>query len=276
MENPKKTTKDPEAGPLAGAAVASLALPLGLAACGAERRDASGHAPAGSTSPGETTRAGATHPKAPPEVASQGRPATAEAALSRLMEGNRRYAAGETTALDESPKWRREVAEEQDPFAVVLDCSDSRVPPELLFDQGLGDLFVVRVAGNVVNDAVLGSIEYAVGEFGVPLLMVLGHERCGAVTAAVEETEDVTAPPAHVIAVVDPILPAVEEARNRSGDTGDELVDGAVRANIGLSRERLRSPLPILGPAVDRGDLRVVGAYYDLEDGHVVLTEGGS
>lgn len=263
-QDPK--TKNPKTGDLAGgwsvsrrrflkgAAVAALAAPLGLGLtnCGGDK-DASGEAPTeGAVS----------------EAASRKRPASAEAALRRLMEGNRRYAAGEARGLDGSPKRRREIAEEQSPFAVVLACSDSRVPPELLFDEGLGDLFVVRVAGNVVDDAVLGSIEYAVGELGTFLVMVLGHERCGAVSAAVEEAEEGAAPPAHVISLVDPILPAAEEARRRPGD----LVDNTVRANVALSRERIRSSLPVLGPAVDRGDLGVVGAYYDLEDGRVVLT----
>lgn len=239
---------------LGGAVAASLALPLGLAACGPGGSSGVSSGASGRAADGRSSSA-------------EERPATAEAALRRLEKGNRRCVAGETTGLDASSERRRETAEEQHPFAVVLACSNSRVPPELIFDQGIGDPFVVRLAGNVVGGAGLGSIEYAVGEFGPPLLVVLGHERCGAVTAAVEEAEEGEVPPAHVLTVVDAILPAVEEVGGRPGD----LVDNAVRANIALSSENARDSLQVLGPAVDRGELTVVGAYYDLDDGRVVF-----
>lgn len=119
-------------------------------------------------------------------------------ALARLMEGNARYVSAKLNHPDQTLQRRAEVASGQHPFAIILTCADSRVPPELLFDQGLGDLFVVRVAGNIVDDDILGSIEYGVGELATPLVMVLGHERCGAVKATVESVEQGGEVPGHI------------------------------------------------------------------------------
>ncbi|MGA9176521.1 MAG: carbonic anhydrase [Desulfobacterales bacterium] len=145
----------------------------------------------------------------------------------------------------------------------MLSCSDSRVPPEILFDQGLGDLFVIRLAGNILDDAALASLEYAVEHLGVKYIMVLGHERCGAVEAALKGGEV----PGHIGSLVKAIQPAVEKAKNQPGD----LLDNAVRANITIVVQQLKSSEPILEELVKKGDLTVVGTRYDLDDGVVVI-----
>ena len=160
---------------------------------------------------------------------------------------------------------RVEIARGQTPFAVLVGCSDSRVSPELLFGRGLGELFIYRVAGNTVDRAALGSIEYAVAELGVPLVLVLGHERCGAVAAAVSVVEKNTIFPGAIGEMVEPIVPAVLRARSQPGD----LLDNAVRENVRGIVGRLRHEGPILANAIGAGKLRIVGARYDLDDGAV-------
>jgi carbonic anhydrase len=188
----------------------------------------------------------------------------AEEAIARLRDGNRRFADGKATHDHQGPQRRNEVAKGQKPFAIVVSCSDSRVGPEIVFDQGLGDLFVVRTAGNVVDDVGLGSIEYAVEHFGTPLILVLGHNRCGAVSAAVSGGEA----PGHVRAVVDAILPAVEKVKDQPGDP----VANAVRANVREVVKRLQTAAPILPDRIKAGKLKIIGACYDLDDGRVELT----
>jgi len=190
---------------------------------------------------------------------------SADAALWRLREGNKRFVAGRYLRPNSQPSRRTAVAPAQLPFAVVLSCSDSRVPPEEVFDRGLGDLFVARVAGNSVDDALLGSMEFAVDQYNVPLLVVLGHERCGAVTGAVDMVTKGATFPGHLPAMINPIRPAVEEVVSQSGD----MVDNAVRANIRLNVARLKDSEPILAELVHTGKLRIVGARYDLDSGRV-------
>ena len=135
-------------------------------------------------------------------------------ALQKLMEGNTRYVSARLAHPNQTPARRAEVSEGQHPFAVIVGCSDSRLPPEIIFDQGLGDLFVVRLAGHVLNDEALGSIEYAVEHLGTQLIMVLGHDRCGAVTAAVKEGDA----SGHLGSIMKAIAPAVKKAKDRPGD----------------------------------------------------------
>jgi carbonic anhydrase len=186
---------------------------------------------------------------------------TPDAALQKLMDGNRRYIQQKRTFPDQSRSRILELAKGQHPFAIVLGCSDSRVAPEILFDQGLGDLFEIRVAGNVLDNVVLGSIEYAAAELGVPLLVVLGHERCGAVKAAL----DGKSVPGHIGSLVAAIKPAVYATKGQLGDAWDN----AVRANVKMSVNKLQALSPILAKAVKAGTLKVVGARYDIDSGEV-------
>ena len=190
-----------------------------------------------------------------------------EEALARLMAGNRRYAAQRARRPNQTGRRRVEVAAGQHPFAIVLGCADSRVPPEIVFDQGLGDLFVVRVAGNIADDAAVGSFEYAVEHLEQRLILVLGHDRCGAVAAAVEAAEKGGDAPGHLGALLGPIRPAVERARGRGGD----LLGNAVRANVESVVERLQASEPVLAPAAKTGRLKIVGGRYDLRSGRVEL-----
>jgi carbonic anhydrase len=189
-------------------------------------------------------------------------------ALTRLAQGNRRFISASLTHPDQSAVRRVEQAAGQTPFAIVLCCSDSRVPPEVVFDQGLGNLFVVRVAGNVADDIGIASLEYAAEHLGVHLCVVLGHERCGAVTAAVKGDPL----PGHLLNLMEMLAPAVAAT---SGQPGDRVAD-AVTANVELTVERLRECAPILNKLVDEGELQVVGAEYDLDTGEVVFTQAVS
>jgi carbonic anhydrase len=188
---------------------------------------------------------------------------TARQALDRLMAGNGRFASGAAMHPNQSVDRRAEVAKGQHPVAIILTCSDSRVPPEIAFDQGLGDLFVVRVAGNVVDDHVVGSVEYAVDHLGARLIMVLGHSHCGAVEAAVKGGHA----PAHIASLVKSIAPAVEQSRSRPGDFLTNSIDANVLRVVGT----LRRCQPILAPLAAQGKISVIGARYDLESGKVVL-----
>ncbi|MCE9593133.1 MAG: carbonic anhydrase [Planctomycetes bacterium] len=183
-------------------------------------------------------------------------------ALGELVQGNRRFVTGRFEHARLDKERRDELAKAQHPFAVVVGCSDSRVPPELVFDQGLGDLFVVRVAGNVIDDASLGSIEYAVEHLGANLVIVLGHERCGAVKAALDGGEL----PGHIGAIAAQLSPAIAEAKL---DRGPDPLDTAVRANIVRVVEQLRGAGPILAEKVASDELEIVGARYDLDTGEI-------
>jgi carbonic anhydrase len=187
-------------------------------------------------------------------------------AISKLKEGNGRYTSGSLQHPSQTTERRAEVAKGQNPFAIIVSCSDSRVPPEIVFDQGLGDLFVLRVAGNVINDESRGSIEYAVEHFGVRLILVLGHQRCGAVEAAKETIAAKGRAPAHIQSLVTAIKPAVE-----STVKGD--LDATIKANVEYVVNALRSSEPILKPKLDSGDLQVIGGYYSLDTGAVTFLD---
>ena len=191
------------------------------------------------------------------------RKAIADEALERLLAGNWHFVADARAYPDQTPAHRRELATGQHPFAAILGCADSRVPPEIIFDQGLGNLFSVRVAGNIVDDASLGSLEYAVQRLGVPLIVVLGHSGCGAVQTAVAGGD----PGGNLAMLVRAIQPAVELARTEPG----ALLENAVRANVGLAVRQLRTAAPILASLEATGNLEVRGALYDLASGLVEL-----
>jgi carbonic anhydrase len=195
----------------------------------------------------------------------------ADEVLRRLLEGNQRFSKGETTEPRRAPADFRALAEGQRPVATIVGCADSRVPPELLFDQGVGDLFVVRVAGNLVSGAgalVKGSIEYSVAELGVSLVMVLGHSTCGAVKAAIKHVDDGDRLPGALGEMVNRLRPAVVKAK---GIPGDRLAN-ATNANVATGVETLRSLQPFVAPAVKQGQVKVVGAVYDLRTGAVTLS----
>jgi carbonic anhydrase len=181
--------------------------------------------------------------------------------LSDLLDGNRRYLSGASLHPRQSAYRRAEISGGQQPFAAILTCSDSRVPPEIIFDCGLGDLFVIRVAGNVVDDVVLGSLEYAVESLGVRLIIVLGHTRCGAVAAAVQGGQL----HGHMSSLTERIRPAVE----RATAFGANRVDAVVSANIEGVVKQLRTAQPILARLVAQGSLQIIGARYELETGQV-------
>ena len=190
---------------------------------------------------------------------------SADKALAKLMAGNQRYVRHKEQHPDQSLARRKELGAGQHPFAVILGCADSRVPPELLFDEGLGDLFVIRVAGNVVDDAVLGSIEYAVEHLGTKLVMVLGHEKCGAVSAAVEGG----AAAGHIKALVAAIQPSVEASGKEPGDR----IHNCVIANARRVAQQVRESEPLLKGAVANHGVKVVAADYALDSGKVILLE---
>ena len=203
--------------------------------------------------------AAAPAPTAVPEAIAQG--LNAQQALARLMAGNKRFVSGQPMATHRDSPRRDEVAKGQHPLAIIVCCSDSRVPPEMVFDVGLGDIFVVRVAGNVLDPIALGSIEYAAEHLHVPLVVVMGHERCGAVTAALGKT----APPQHILAIVEAIQ------HNIHGLTPDakDPVDQAVRANAAAVAKQIADSEPLLKEMVTSGHLRVSAVRYDLDDGAV-------
>jgi carbonic anhydrase len=188
-------------------------------------------------------------------------PPTADAVLAELKAGNEHHVAKHYQHPDMTAARQRELASEQHPHTAVLSCADSRVPPEIVFDQGLGDLFVVRVAGNVAGDAELASLEYAAEHLRVPLVVVLGHQKCGAVTAAVEGGEAA----GHLPSLVNLIRPAVEKASALSGDR----VANAVRVNVQIVMEQLRGSHPVLSELVEEHRLRVVGGVYSLDTGRI-------
>ncbi|WP_414586654.1 carbonic anhydrase [Scytonema sp. PCC 10023] len=185
-----------------------------------------------------------------------------DAALQKLMEGNQRFAEHHPEYPDQSQARLQEVAQAQHPFVTILSCADSRVPAEIIFDQGIGDIFDVRIAGNIVIPEALGSIEYAVVLLGTPVVMVLGHERCGAVTAAVQNEALL----GDISSFVKAIKPAVERVKDQSGDA----VENAVVANVQYQIERLKRS-PLLTERLQSGKLKIVGGRYDLDTGRVTI-----
>jgi carbonic anhydrase len=202
-------------------------------------------------------------PKAPPKKENVLSP---DAALKRLMKGNERYVEGVSRRHDFKHE-REALSRGQNPFAGILSCADSRIAPEYAFDTGRGDLFVCRVAGNFLNTDVLASFEYAVQVLNTPLLMVLGHRACGAVDAAIKSIRDGTTLPGHLPALVDAIGPAVKETLGKPGDA----LDNAIKANVRLNVEKLKTATPIIEAFVTEKKVRVVGAVYNLEDGEIDL-----
>jgi carbonic anhydrase len=187
-------------------------------------------------------------------------------AISKLKEGNGRYTSGNLQHPGQTAERRTELAKTQHPFAAIVSCSDSRVPPEIVFDQGLGDLFVVRVAGNVINDEGMGSIEYTVDHLGTRLILVLGHQSCGAVKAARETIAAKGKAPGHIESLVTAIKPAVEA-------TAKDDLETTVKANVKNVVQALRSSTPILKAEVDSGKIQVVGGYYSLDTGAVTFLD---
>ena len=187
-------------------------------------------------------------------------------AISKLKEGNGRYTSGNLQHPGQTAERRMELAKIQHPFVTIVSCSDSRVPPEIVFDQGLGDLFIVRVAGNVINDEVLGSIEYSVDHLGTRLILVLGHQSCGAVKAARETIAAKGKAPGHIESLVAAIKPAVEA-------TAKDDLETTVKANVKNVVQALRASTPILKAKVDSGDAQVIGGYYSLDTGAVTFLD---
>ncbi|MFB7177319.1 carbonic anhydrase [Streptomyces sp. NPDC056257] len=190
--------------------------------------------------------------------AAASRPTSPETALGALVAGNARWRTYHERHPDQTRTVRRTLVAGQHPFAVVLGCVDSRVPPELVFDQGLGDLLTVRSAGEVLDEAVLGSIAYGVLELGIPLIVVLGHQSCGAVAAAVRADEGGPPLPGHMQYLIDQIHPAIDRTLR-----GAARIDAAITANVRLVRSRLGAE-PELAARVAAGSLAVVGARYEL------------
>ena len=185
----------------------------------------------------------------------------AEESLKKLMDGNRRFVSETYDRGDIGPGRRAEISKGQRPFAVIVDCSDSRVVPEFIFDQGLGDLFVIRTAGNIVDDIAIGSVEYAVKHLGVRLVLVLGHDDCGAVKATVAGGKA----EGHIDAILQAIRPAVAVAMQKPGN----LLDNAIAQNVDMVINRLQSAQPILAQALQTGNVRIVGGVYHHKDGSV-------
>lgn len=214
-------------------------------------------------------------------------------AISRLKEGNSRFIAGSVQhphemrderayiaknsyenpggmslgmTSEQAAKRRAELTKSQHPFAIILSCSDSRVPPEIIFDEGLGDLFIVRVAGNVLNDEGLGSIEFAVDVLAARLILVLGHQSCGAVDAAMKTVAAKGKAPGHIQSLVTAIKPVVDSMPKADLDT-------MIKANVKHVVDALRSSQPILNAKIDSGEIEVIGAYYTLDNGAVTFLE---
>ena len=242
---------------LAGGLVATVAA---LSGCSSDADSTTTQNAAKASSPSPTAHGGS----------SDDRPDAPWAAFARLMEGNKRWVDGKPTHPDRDPSRRQFVAEEQDPYGVILSCIDSRVPPELLFDTGLGDLFVMRTGGQVVGPVVTGSVEYGPMTSGTPLIVVLGHQRCGAVKAAYKAMKDNKPLPGNLQAIAEALRPAYEEtAKAKHADP----VDAMIRIHTKQTSAALRSNAD-LAPLVKKGDLAVVSAYYSLDTGRVEVLTG--
>jgi carbonic anhydrase len=185
--------------------------------------------------------------------------------LVKLLDGNLRFTSGSSIHGNQSLDRVKEVVKGQHPFAIIVGCSDSRVPPEVVFDQGVGDLFVIRTAGNLVDDIAMGSIEYAVEHLHVPLIMVLGHEKCGAVDAALHGGEA----PGQIQKLIDKIKPAVDATASLPGDK----LDNAVINNIKRIVDQLKHSKPIIEEFLHHKKINIVGARYDLDEGKVTLVD---
>ena len=204
---------------------------------------------------------------------------TAKEALQRLREGNQRFSSdlGTQDSLYNNHR-REELLSGQEPFAIILGCSDSRVPAEIVFDQGLGDLFVIRVAGNIVAPSQIGSVEFAVSQFDTRLVIVLGHSSCGAVCATIEElTRGSTSSSVNIRAIVDRVKPSIESlmATDLINDKA-ALEKEAVRANVRASANQLRHGSEIIESLIEREGLLIIGAEYSLESGVVDFFDGAS
>ena len=201
--------------------------------------------------------------KAPPKPENVVSP---DQALDRLREGNQRYVHGLARRHDFRHE-REKLAQGQNPFAGILSCADSRIAPEYAFDTGRGDLFVCRVAGNFANEDVVASFEYAASVLNTPLIMVLGHEACGAVDATIKSIKDKTTLPGHLPSLVASLAPAVKASEGMAGDP----LANAIRQNVLLNMQKLKSATPVLSAFVEQGKLRVVGGIYRLYDGSVEI-----
>lgn len=190
---------------------------------------------------------------------------SAETALNKLLEGNDRFVKGLSQNPNNSSSVRSSLTAGQNPIAVVVACSDSRVPPELIFDQGLGDIFVIRNAGNVISPDVLGTAEYAIKHLNPKLVMVLGHEDCGAVKASLEDK----APEGNIACLTNAIKPAVEKAKHQQGD----LLNNSIMENIRQSADEIANLSPVIKESMLNDGVKVVGAYYDLHTGKVNLVK---
>jgi len=191
-----------------------------------------------------------------------------QAPLDKLKAGNKKFVSGHPIHPDETPSRIRELKKGQNPFVVVVSCSDSRVPPELIFDQGLGDVFSIRTAGNIIGDYELGSIEYAIEHLHCKLIVVLGHENCGAIDAyASSEKESPTID--HIQDIVNYIASEEEEKNIPANQrTNPEVLN---KANITHGINLLKSSTPVLKKLVDRNELTIIGAYYDIDNGKVLF-----
>ena len=207
--------------------------------------------------------AGAKETKPPPKPQNV---LTPTASLERLLKGNARYVDG--VSLRHDFKHEREaLAGGQNPYAAILSCADSRIAPEYAFDSGRGDLFVCRVAGNFANNETVASLEYAVAELGTPLILVLGHDACGAVSATIKSLKDGTTLPGHLPSLVTAIAPAVKAVSQQTGDA----LSNAIRQNVVDNVAKLSSATPILSAAIEQGKLKVAGGIYRLKDGRVEM-----
>jgi carbonic anhydrase len=186
-----------------------------------------------------------------------------QAALDELIAGNRRFTSGRTSSHRRDLAILQQMMERQEPFAAVLSCADSRVPVEVVFDQTIGQLFVTRVAGNIVTPEIVASLEYAVAVLGTNTILVMGHSRCGAVTAAIQRQEV----PGQISALFPYIEPAVEQA-------GPDLED-TIRANVRIQANRLRQYSPLLASLIEDGKLKVAAGYFDIRTGEVTLLDEG-
>jgi carbonic anhydrase len=210
-----------------------------------------------------SSSAGAKQTKPPPKPQNVMTPA---ASLERLLKGNERYVEG--VALRHDFKHEREaLAGGQNPFAAILSCADSRIAPEYAFDSSRGDLFVCRVAGNFANNESVASLEYAVAELGTPLILVLGHDACGAVNATIKSLKDGTTLPGRIPSLVEGIAPAVKAVSQQGGDA----LANAIKKNVVDNVIKLSSATPILSAAVEQGKLKVAGGIYRLKDGRVEM-----
>jgi len=191
---------------------------------------------------------------------------TADEAVKKLKDGNKRYVTGKTTHPNQTQARRKETASGQHPFASVLACSDSREPVEIIFDQGIGDIFVIRVAGNVVDTVEIGSIEYGVAHLDTPVVLVLGHTHCGAVAAAVKDAPV----QGSIVPLVENIIPAVYSAREKNPKlSGDKLMARVTEENVRLSIENLISRSSIIRDKINEGKLQILGAIYNIESGEI-------